>query len=59
MSTPEDKLREYVECLIEVGDGDNVEHRLQARTSLIAVERTLKLLEIKIPGINTKWEAKK
>lgn len=54
MKTPEDKLREYVENLIEVGDDESSEYRLQARTSLIAVERTLKLLEIKIPGINSK-----
>ena len=59
MSTPEDRLREYVDNLIEVGDDESSEYRSQARTSLIAVERTLKLLEIKIPGINTKWEAKK
>lgn len=54
MSTPEDKLRDYVDNLIAVGDDETSEYQLQARTSLIAVERTLKLLEIKIPGINSK-----
>lgn len=54
MMTPEDKLREYFEYLVDVGDVGDTEHRLQARTSVIAIENALSILEIKIPGINSK-----
>lgn len=54
MMTPEDKLREYFEYLIELGDVCDAEHRLNARTSVIAIENALSILEIKIPGVNSK-----